>query len=150
VAATDLSDDLLRAAARLSRWASQSATFDIPHAQARLLALIDENGTMRIRAIAEADHTSQPTVTTQVQRMEAAGWVCRRADAADARASLVSLTPAGRAALARIRAARAAVLDPVIAALQGPGRSRVRDAVAVMTELLDAASAGPPGPRPTA
>ena len=66
-------NDLLRVAARLSRWASQVASFDIPFAQARLLGLIDEHAPVRVSALAARDHSSQPTVTAQLQRMEAAG-----------------------------------------------------------------------------
>ncbi len=136
-------NDLLRVAARLSRWASQNASFDIPFGQARLLGLIDEHAPVRVSALAVLDHSSQPTVTTQVQRMEAAGWVGREADRSDARASLVSLTPEGTAALVRVRAARAAVLEPFINRLDGSPAQRVRVAVDVMTELLELASSSP-------
>ncbi len=136
-------NDLLRAAARLNRWASQAAAFDIPYAQARLIALIDELQPVRISALAEADHSSQPTVTTQVQRIEQAGWVRRDTDPEDARATLVRLTPEGAAALSHVRAARARVLDPVLDRLAGPGLDRVRVAVDVMTELLDLATSTP-------
>ncbi|EWT07392.1 MarR family transcriptional regulator [Intrasporangium chromatireducens Q5-1] len=133
-------NDLLRAAARLNRWASQAAAFDVPYAQARLLALIDEMQPVRISALAEADHSSQPTVTTQVQRMETAGWVLRQTDPDDARATLVSLSPAGAQALDEVRAARAQVLDPALDRLDGPALERVHAAVSVMTELLELAS----------
>jgi DNA-binding MarR family transcriptional regulator len=137
-----LGDDLLRIAARLSRWASQSASFDVPSAQARLLALIDESGTARVSALAQADHSSQPTITSQLHRMESSGWVRREADPDDARASLISLTPPGREALAGVRAARAAALEPAIAGLAGAAHERIRAAVEVMTELLRAADNG--------
>jgi DNA-binding MarR family transcriptional regulator len=139
---------LLRAAARLSRWASQSASFDIPFAQARLLALVDELGPVRVSALAEADHSSQPTVTSQVHRLEAAGWARREPDPADARATLVSLTEHGAAALARVRAARAEVLDPVLARLDGHGLERVQAATAVLDELLELASTQATSPSP--
>lgn len=137
-------NDLLRAAARLNRWASQAAAFEVPYAQARLLALIDEMQPVRISALADADHSSQPTVTTQVQRMETAGWVRRDADPDDARATLVTLTRAGAHALGDVRAARARVLDPALDRLDGDALERIRVAVAVMTELLELASTEPP------
>src|SRR6476660_10135947 len=94
-----VANDLLRSAARLSRWASRHASFDVPFAQARLLALLDELGPSRVSVLAAADHSSQPTITTQLQRLEASGWVHRGSDPDDARATLVSLSEDGRAAL---------------------------------------------------
>ena len=75
---TTLGNELLRSAARLSRWASRHASFDVPFAQARLLALLDELGPSRVSVLAAADHSSQPTITTQLQRLEASGWVRSR------------------------------------------------------------------------
>ncbi|MEO7131742.1 MAG: MarR family transcriptional regulator [Dermatophilaceae bacterium] len=147
-ATEDTANDLLRAAARLSRWASQSASFDMPFAQARLLALIDELGPVRISTLATADHSSQPTVTSQVQRLETAGWVSRESDPADARATLVSLTPHGDVALHQVRVARAKVLDPTLARLGGDGLARTRAAIDVLTELLDLTADPIPAPAP--
>lgn len=141
--AANPANDLLRTAARLSRWASQVASFDIPFAQARLLALVDEYGPVRVSALAAHDHSSQPTVTAQLQRMETAGWVRREPDPADARATLVSLTPEGITSIERVRAARAAVLEPFVNRLDGQPLERIRVAVDVMTELLEVASSHP-------
>ena len=149
-------NDLLRAAARLTRWASRHASFELPHAQARLLALVDELGPARVSALAQADHTSQPALTTALQRLEADGLVQRVTDPADARASLLSLTPRGRATLERVRAARLAVLAPTLDALDDHDIARLRTAIDVMDDLLGralpapAASATPvPHPLPT-
>src|SRR6476469_10645407 len=106
--ADELGNDLLRSSARLSRWASRHASFDVPLAQARLLALLDELGPARVSVLAQADHSSQPTMTSQLHRLEAAGWAQRIPDPGDARASLVSLTPQGSAALQQARDARLA------------------------------------------
>lgn len=134
-------NELLRLAARLSRWASASTSFEVPFAQARLLGVIDELSPVRVSTLAEADHSSQPTVTGQVDRLEASGLVRREPDARDARATLVSLTAEGTAALARIRAARAEALDPAIVQLDGEGLNRVNVTIGVLTELLDLTTA---------
>lgn len=131
-------NDLLRATARLNRWATRHASFDVPYAQARLLALLDELGPSRVSLLAEADHSSQPTLTAQVQRLEAAGWARREPDPDDARASLISLTDAGRAALEGVRQARYAVLAPVLEQLSARDRARLRTAVDVLEEVLAA------------
>jgi DNA-binding MarR family transcriptional regulator len=133
---TDPANDLLRAAARLNRWASRHASFDIPFAQARLLALLDELGPARVSTIAEADHSSQPTTTAGLHRLEAQGWVHRSPDPSDARASLVSLTPVGSRARAQVRRARAAVLAPALDLLDPAERARLEEAIDVLETVL--------------
>ncbi len=142
-----LGNDLLRAAARLSRWASRNAAFDVPFAQARLLALLDELGPSRISALAEADNTSQPTMTAQVHRLEAAGWAQRAGDPDDTRAVIISLSPAGSRKLREVRRARAAVLEPALSRLVGSSPDRVGEAVRLLEELLAITSSPHPHPR---
>jgi DNA-binding MarR family transcriptional regulator len=137
---TELGNELLRAAARLNRWASRHASFDVPIAQARLLALLDELGPARVSTLAESDHSSQPSMTTALQRLEGQGLVQRVPDPVDARASLLSLTPSGRATLVRLRRARVAVLAPALDALGDRDLARLRDAIDVMDRLLALAS----------
>jgi DNA-binding MarR family transcriptional regulator len=142
----EIGNDLLRSAARLTRWASRHASFDVPFAQARLLALLEELGPARVSALAEADHSSQPTLTAALQRLESQGWAHRSPDPGDARASLLSLSPAGNEVLQQVRAARLAVLAPTIDALDERSLARLRDAIEVMDDLL--ARAVPPSPPP--
>jgi DNA-binding MarR family transcriptional regulator len=147
VTTSPLGDELLGVIARLHRWASRQAEFDVPPAQARLLAQVEELGPARIGDLAVADHTSQPTMSAQVGRLEQAGWVLRSADPADARASLITLSPAGAGALAEVRRARSAVVAPVIDRLPAADRERLADAVVVLREVL-AAAASEEGPTP--
>jgi DNA-binding MarR family transcriptional regulator len=146
--AEQLGSDLLSVVARLNRLATQRAGLDVPYAQVRLLAQVEEQGPARISALAAADHCSQPTMTTQVQRLEAEGWVTREADPADARAVLVTITAAGADALRQARARRADVVAPHVAALSGAERGTLADAVEILRRLLadaaaDAGSAHP-------
>lgn len=146
--AEQLGNDLLRASARLTRWASRNASLAVPMAQTRLLALLDELGPARVSTLAQADHSSQPTMTTQLHRLEAAGWAQRIPDPGDARASLVSLTPQGSAALQQARDARLAALSPVLDGLDAGAAHRLRIAVEVLDELLQrAARTTTPPPR---
>src|SRR4051812_1941436 len=114
--ATDstLAADLLSVVARLNRLATQRVKLQLPYAQARLLSTIEDQGAARISDLAAFDHCSQPTMTTQVRRLEDGGLVSRITDPADARAVLISITPKGREALARVRADRGAVIDPYL------------------------------------
>ena len=138
-----LADDLLRHAARLSRWANRHADLGMPWAQARVLSLVEELAPVRVTTLAEADDTSQPTMTTQVQRLVADGLVVRTPDPADARASLVTLTAAGSRALTEARRARGRALAPVLDRVE-PDPEQLRAAVALLAELVDAARATDP------
>ena len=139
--ADQLGSDLLSVVARLNRLATQRAGLDVPYAQVRLLAQVEEQGPARISVLAAADHCSQPTMTTQVQRLEAEGWVTREPDPADARAVLVAITAAGRKALSQARARRAEVVAPHVAALSTHEQGTLADAVEILRRLLADAGA---------
>lgn len=138
-----LGDELLGLVARLNRWATRQARLEAPPAQVRLLAQIHELGPVRIGDLALADHTSQPTMTTQVRRLEEHGWATRSADPEDARASLITLTALGSEILAGARRSRAEALRPVIDALTPADRDRLRDAVDVLRAVVEAATSPP-------
>lgn len=123
--------------ARINRLATSRVKMKLPYAQARLLSMIEDQGAARISDLAALDHCSQPTMTTQVRRLESAGLVSRIADPADARAVLISITEQGIAALADVRTDRSAVIDPYLERLDDADRRTLADAVRVMRDLLD-------------
>ena len=124
-AASGLGSELLGVIARLNRLATQRIRLPLPWAQARLLGTIDDQGEARISDLAELDHCSQPTMTTQVRRLEDAGLVARTPDPDDARAVRIRITPKGQTILAQVRADRAAVIDPRIERLSRSEERRV-------------------------
>ncbi len=134
---TSLAADLLSVVARINRLATSRVSMKLPYAQARLLSMIEDQGAARISDLAALDHCSQPTMTTQVRRLESAGLVSRIADPADARAVLISITEQGVAALADVRSDRGAVIDPYLERLDEADRRTLADAVRVMRSLLD-------------
>jgi DNA-binding MarR family transcriptional regulator len=134
---TVLAADLLSVVARINRLATQRVRLQLPVAQARLLSMIEDQGAARISDLAALDHCSQPTMTTQVRRLEDAGLVSRTTDPLDARAVLISITPQGVAVLAEVRADRGAVIDPYLERLDETDRHILADAVRVMRSLLD-------------
>lgn len=123
-----LGADLLAVVARLNRLATQRIQMPLPAAQARLLATIEAQGEARIGDLAAVDHCSQPTMTTQVRRLEDAGLVTRTADPGDARA--VRRWEQGQLRLDRSRAVC-------------PHRGQRADAVDVLRRLLDHAATTP-------
>ncbi len=138
---SEVANDLLRAAGALSRWASSQASLGVPSGVLRLLATVEEHGPIRIGDLAHADQTSQPAVTRQASRLEELGWVERIADPADARATLVSVTEAGRATLADARRARGQAVGRLLDATDLPAE-RIRDAAELLDQLLQAARQG--------
>lgn len=80
----------------------------------RVLMILGETDPSGSREISEAAMIPISTMTRIVQRMAAAGLVTTAASAADARVTLVSLTPIGQETLARARAATAPIYAKVI------------------------------------
>lgn len=131
-----LGTDLLSVVARLNRLASQRTRPALPWAQARLLSTIEERGVARISDLAALDHCSQPTMTTQIRRLEDAGLVTRSGDPGDARAVLIRITAHGTQTLTRVRADRAGVIDPHLDRLDADDRQILAAAVEVLNRVL--------------
>lgn len=139
-----LGADLLCVVARLNRLATQRVALPIPGAQARLLSTIEDLDEARISELAAVDHCSQPTMTTQVRRLEDAGLTTRTADPNDARAVLIRITEKGIQTLDRVRRDRAAAIDPELDRLDPEDRQRLTEAVEVLRRFLaDAAPSLP-------
>lgn len=145
VAGAGLGADLLAVVARLNRYATQRIQMPLPAAQARLLATIEDNGEARICDLAAVDHCSQPTMTTQVRRLQEAGLVARAVDPGDARAVRIRITPEGVRTLSRVRSDRAAAIEPQLDRLEPADRQTLSDAIGVILRFLDD-SAPPPAP----
>src|ERR1700759_4725613 len=130
-----LGADLLAVVARLNRLATQRIQMPLPAAQARLLATIEMHGEARIGDLAAVDHCSQPTMTTQVRRLEDAGLVSRTVDPGDARAVRIRITPDGKRTLNAVRSDRAPAIAPPLAELEPQDRKVLADAVDVLRRL---------------
>ncbi|MHA7649358.1 MarR family winged helix-turn-helix transcriptional regulator [Mycobacterium sp. ML4] len=141
--ALGLGADLLAVVARLNRLATQRIQMPLPAAQARLLATIESQGEARIGDLAGVDHCSQPTMTTQVRRLEDAGLVSRTVDPGDARAVRIKITPKGLNMLNAVRRDRAAAIEPQLARLDAADRQVLADAVQVLRRLLENAASTP-------
>jgi DNA-binding MarR family transcriptional regulator len=136
---TGLGADLLTVVARLNRLATQRTQLPLPWAQARLLSTVEDRGEARISDLAELDHCSQPTMTTQVRRLEDAGLVTRTVDPGDARAVLIRITDKGVDVLAQARVGRAAVIDPLLDQLAPGELEALAASVGVMRRMLQIA-----------
>ena len=127
-----LASDLVVLASRLTR----AVRREVEHpAGARTLSLLDEHGPTGVTALAAADRCSQPTMTATVKALQEQGLVEREPHPTDGRAHVVVLTEAGRAELARIRRANAALVTARLADTHHTAEE-VATAVAVLRDVL--------------
>jgi DNA-binding MarR family transcriptional regulator len=133
----DLAADLRLAVGRLARKVRVSEPSGLTQSQLSALATIDRIGRARLVDVAAAEGVSAPTATRIVGALEKAGLVARAGDSHDRRATRVALTPAGRAALRRIRSNRTAFLQRRIARLDDDDRATLRAALPVLASLAE-------------
>jgi DNA-binding MarR family transcriptional regulator len=101
----------------------------------RILALLEELGPQGVTALAEADRSSQPTVSGAVRQLESQGLVAKGPDPHDARRALVRLTPEGARRLADARRENGAAVAERLART-GHTAEEVAVAVAVLRDVM--------------
>lgn len=101
----------------------------------RILSLLDELGPQGVTALAEADRSSQPTVSESVRQLEDLGLVAKEPDAHDARRAVVRLTPDGQRRLAAARRDLGAAVAERLART-GHSPDDVAAAVAVLRDVM--------------
>jgi DNA-binding MarR family transcriptional regulator len=101
----------------------------------RILALLEEHGPLGVTALADADRSSQPTVSGAVSQLEEEGWVAKKTDPSDARRALVELTPRGRRRLLEARRDNGAAVAERLART-GHTADDVAHAVAVLRDVM--------------
>src|SRR5688500_3771123 len=109
-ATSTIASELRLAVGRLARKVRLSETSGLTPSQLSALVSIDQIGRARLCDVAAAEGVSAPTATRIVGAIEKLGLVARADDSEDRRATRIALTPAGRAALRRIRTNRTAFL----------------------------------------
>ena len=102
----------------------------------RVLSVLDESGPLGVTQLAVIDQCSQPTMSGIVHGLVDRGWVRKEPDPGDARSTLVSLTPAGRAVLTEARAANGAAIADRLAAAGIPAAD-LATAVTVLRTVLE-------------
>lgn len=98
------------------------------------LAVIADHGELAIGELAEAEGLPSSAATRIGDRLEAAGWVVRRANPHDRRSVILAITAAGRRLVAERRARGNAWLAARLAQLPLAKRQALADAL----NLLDA------------
>ena len=99
-----------------------------------------ETAPARVSDLAQSQRVAQPTMTTLVQRLEREGLATRRADPDDRRAALITMTEAGRAALAGYRSAAAWHVRQPLAALSDVDQATLARAAELLRHISEGIS----------
>jgi DNA-binding MarR family transcriptional regulator len=108
------SHQLLRSLLTVQGWFRETSRQVIPHhsgASLALLVLLEGQGPLRARELAEISRVDPSVISRQVAALVADGLVDRVADPDDRRAQLLSLSPEGATVLSRGRRAMLAVVE---------------------------------------
>ncbi|MDQ1128307.1 MarR family winged helix-turn-helix transcriptional regulator [Microbacterium sp. SORGH_AS_0888] len=131
------SDDILRlllGAHALTRVASLETRTEAPAAQWRTIVLLRDHGPLRIGDLATLSRVTQPGMTRLVAQLADAGLVERGADANDSRVTVVTVTPAGLAALDEWLRVLSAALAPRFSDLSDEDWDVVRRAADIVAD----------------
>jgi DNA-binding MarR family transcriptional regulator len=123
----------IRALARMARQLERSSG-DLNLAHYRVLTAVAD-GDERASRVADRLALGKPTVSAAVESLTKRGLLSREDAADDGRATKLTLTPAGKAALAEVEEGMLERLDDLCARTADP--SAVLDALARLGEALD-------------
>ena len=107
----------------------------VGHGGLSALATLITDGPQRAGALAESEGITAPAMTRILNALEEQGYVVRRPDPADRRASLVEATEQGRGLVLHGRAVRLRALEDRLAALDRDDRTRIVAALPALEGL---------------
>lgn len=102
---------------------------DLTMPQAKVLYVVSVRPAIPMSALAAELRIGLSAISGLVDRLVAAGYVERREDPADRRQQLVSATPAGRAALDRMRELRGELMRRLLAGLDDAELAAMRTTI---------------------
>ena len=105
-----------------------------------VLHTLDRNGPSRLTDLLPTEQLKQPALTSLVAKLEQDGLLQRRPDPTDGRATLISLTRAGRQIVRARHANRVARLTALIDRLTPEERAVLAGSVDVLTRLTEIAA----------
>lgn len=132
-----LATRLRLAVTRTARRLRQEAGTDLTPSLAAGLATIERHGPVTPSQLADLERVKRPTATKIVARLVDAQLVDRAGDPTDGRVSLVSITPAGRALLRKMRQRKSAYLARRMDDLPPEDLAALERATEVLERLLE-------------
>ncbi len=100
--------------------------WEVTPGQARAVGVLMRHGVLRLNELSEHLRIAARSTTEVVDGLETRGLVERRPDPDDRRATLVALTPAGRAAGTAVSAARSAEAERFFGRLSATDQAHLR------------------------
>jgi DNA-binding MarR family transcriptional regulator len=122
---------------RIQRQLRVGSGSDITPSQSSALARIEQDGPLRLGALAELEGTTPATISRVVDSLSDRHLIERVPDPLDGRASLVRLSDEGGAVLHDLRARYTEVLRGAIAELSEGERRVMRESIPVLTRLSE-------------
>jgi DNA-binding MarR family transcriptional regulator len=139
-AATDVSEELasrLRLSInRLHRLLRQESLGGLSPAQASALGAVNRLGSPTLGELAATEQVQPPTMTRIVSSLADGGMVTRVSDPTDRRSARVTITPAGKKTLERIRTRKNAYLTRRLSELDPTEQAAAADLVALLEHLV--------------
>ncbi len=137
---TDLAARLRMAVVRTSRRLRQEAAgsrTDLTPTAMSALATVERHGPLTPSELAAIERIKRPTATRILRVLEEAGLVDRARDPSDGRSSLLSVNPAGRERLRRLRGRKNAYLARRMRDLPPEDLRTLERAAAILEQMLE-------------
>jgi DNA-binding MarR family transcriptional regulator len=132
--AADLRVSLMRVARRLR---SEKSDAELSDGQFSVLAVLDRNGPLTPRALAEHERVQPPSITRTLAGLLARGLVDRESDPVDRRQVIVRLSELGAVAVKETRRRRDAWLARRLADLDPSEREVLAKASEILRRIAD-------------
>jgi DNA-binding MarR family transcriptional regulator len=127
---------IVRTARRLRQEAA-GAVGELTPTSAAALATVERHGPLTPSELAAIERVKRPTATRTLRVLVEAGLVERAQDPEDGRSALVSLTPAGRERLRRLRGRKNAYLARRMRELPASDLETLDRAAEILEEILE-------------
>ncbi len=124
---------------RLSRKIRQQGAGEVTQSQVSVLYSVERLGAPTLGELAASEQVQPPSMTRQVDALEAGGLLSRRVEPTDRRIARVELTGSGRKFLQRNRSLRNAYLVQRLTRLAPEERERLGELVALLEHLAELA-----------
>ena len=124
------------AVGRLARRLRLEGDGGLPPLQLSTLVTIELHGPLRLGELAQREAVTAPTMTRVLAALDERGAVERRPDPADARSTLVSISPSGREIIGTIRSERTASLARRLDRLDAGQRAALLAALPALEALV--------------